>query len=923
MINPIKSYLSSERKISKAIFFLILLAVFTTVFGSTIYAEFARVGGPTQWGTGFGYGFGYGYGPDGGTNGYRTDTSSVQASSYGPGNGFGFLSVSEQYDYALNQFNIQAYEVGYFGQASILIPSGHGPGFNDITNTQEAFFRYNVNISFPSGSSIFIPVGTYLHTGLSPVDFTPISAGDVSGVLGLPGGATPISELQFGLPSSPLAVSFGPITINMYVGLSYEGQTLNIYAKENSPSWSVASTPTCTVASGICTFTTTSLSLFAVAAGGGASAPTVTTYGLIATTTTSATLGGDITNDNGASTTERGFAYGLTSAYGATSTDAAGPFSTGIYSQVVSGLTCNNTYHYQAYAANSAGTSTGIDLQFDLTCAPGAISPTVTTYGLIATTTTSATLGGDITNDNGASTTERGFAYGLTSAYGATSTDAAGPFSTGIYSQVVSGLTCNNTYHYQAYAANSAGTSTGIDLQFDLTCAPGAISVTTGSASSISTTSATLGGDIIGDGGASTTERGFAYGLSTLYGATSTDIVGPFSIGSYTQPISGLTCGSTYHFEAYAANINGISTGSDAQFDTSACPVGASLPHVTIVSATTTSTTSVLLTGDITSDGGASTTVRGFAYGTTTAYGATSTDSSGPFSLGDYTQSVSGLTCGTTYDFEAFVANSVGTSTSSNSTFTTDACPIVVTAPTVVTGSASSIGQTSVTLAGDMTSNGGENATRGFEYGLTTGYGVFALTGGTYGAGSYTASITSLTCGTTYHYRSVAVNSAGTSTGSDAQFDTSACTVTPPVGGGGSTSSSGSSVSGPGFTAFTPLPSTQMPGCPVGFACTPKEIIGCPAGYLCTPAATNHVTHTFKKNLTLNSNSSDVKSLQAYLNSHGFKIASSGPGSPGHETNLFRALTKKALAKFQASVGIKPATGNFGPATRAYINSHL
>ena len=821
MINPIKSYLSSERKISKAIFFLILLAVFTTVFGSTIYAEFARVGGPTQWGTGFGYGFGYGYGPDGGTNGYRTDTSSVQASSYGPGNGFGFLSVSEQYDYALNQFNIQAYEVGYFGQASILIPSGHGPGFNDITNTQEAFFRYNVNISFPSGSSIFIPVGTYLHTGLSPVDFTPISAGDVSGVLGLPGGATPISELQFGLPSSPLAVSFGPITINMYVGLSYEGQTLNIYAKENSPSWSVASTPTCTVASGICTFTTTSLSLFAVAAGGGASAPTVTTY------------------------------------------------------------------------------------------------------GLIATTTTSATLGGDITNDNGASTTERGFAYGLTSAYGATSTDAAGPFSTGIYSQVVSGLTCNNTYHYQAYAANSAGTSTGIDLQFDLTCAPGSISVTTGSASSISTTSATLGGDIIGDGGASTTERGFAYGLSTLYGATSTDIVGPFSIGSYTQPISGLTCGSTYHFEAYAANINGISTGSDAQFDTSACPVGASLPHVTIVSATTTSTTSVLLTGDITSDGGASTTVRGFAYGTTTAYGATSTDSSGPFSLGDYTQSVSGLTCGTTYDFEAFVANSVGTSTSSNSTFTTDACPIVVTAPTVVTGSASSIGQTSVTLAGDMTSNGGENATRGFEYGLTTGYGVFALTGGTYGAGSYTASITSLTCGTTYHYRSVAVNSAGTSTGSDAQFDTSACTVTPPVGGGGSTSSSGSSVSGPGFTAFTPLPSTQMPGCPVGFACTPKEIIGCPAGYLCTPAATNHVTHTFKKNLTLNSNSSDVKSLQAYLNSHGFKIASSGPGSPGHETNLFRALTKKALAKFQASVGIKPATGNFGPATRAYINSHL
>ena len=62
-----------------------------------------------------------------------------------------------------------------------------------------------------------------------------------------------------------------------------------------------------------------------------------------------------------------------------------------------------------------------------------------------------------------------------------------------------------------------------------------------------------------------------------------------------------------------------------------------------------------------------------------------------------------------------------------------------------------------------------------------------------------------------------------------------------------------------------------------------------------------------------------ILALQKYLNSHGFSVAVSGPGSVGHETNKFGTATKKALISFQASNGL-PAYGFFGPLTRAFVN---
>ncbi len=94
----------------------------------------------------------------------------------------------------------------------------------------------------------------------------------------------------------------------------------------------------------------------------------------------------------------------------------------------------------------------------------------------------------------------------------------------------------------------------------------------------------------------------------------------------------------------------------------------------------------------------------------------------------------------------------------------------------------------------------------------------------------------------------------------------------------------------------------------------------CSVGYVCQLSLVN--TATFTRSLTVGMHGDDVKALQVFLNSKGFKLASSGPGSPGNETTKFGALTRDALAKFQISVGIKPPAGFFGLITRGYLKKH-
>lgn len=65
----------------------------------------------------------------------------------------------------------------------------------------------------------------------------------------------------------------------------------------------------------------------------------------------------------------------------------------------------------------------------------------------------------------------------------------------------------------------------------------------------------------------------------------------------------------------------------------------------------------------------------------------------------------------------------------------------------------------------------------------------------------------------------------------------------------------------------------------------------------------------------------DVKNLQKFLNEQGFVVVpkKGQPGSLGNETLVFGPATKQALIKFQIKNKILPATGYFGPKTKAFI----
>ncbi|MBH8567410.1 putative Ig domain-containing protein [Microvirga sp. STS02] len=106
-------------------------------------------------------------------------------------------------------------------------------------------------------------------------------------------------------------------------------------------------------------------------------------------------------------------------------------------------------------------------------------------------------------------------------------------------------------------------------------------------------------------------------------------------------------------------------------------------------------------------------------------------------------------------------------------------------APTVTTAAATGITINSAVLGGNVTADGGDAVTaRGVVYSSTAttpaigGGGVTQAANGT-GTGAFSATISSLTPGTTYYVRAYATNSVGTSYGAVVSFTTSAIVVAP------------------------------------------------------------------------------------------------------------------------------------------------
>jgi hypothetical protein len=411
------------------------------------------------------------------------------------------------------------------------------------------------------------------------------------------------------------------------------------------------------------------------------------------------------------------------------------------------------------------GTTYGNEVSFRTLSGVPELSTTSTT----SITATSAISGGVVTNDGGTTITARGVCWSTSSTSPTTlnskTNDGTGA---GSFTSSLSGLLLNTTYYVRAYAINSAGTAYGSVISFKTTTVT-IPTLSTNTATTISTSGAISGGNITFDGGASVTSRGVCWSISSTTPTTiNSKTIDGSGTGSFTSSITALTPGTTYYVRAYATNSAGTAYGSMISFRT----ITISLPTLSTASISAITTSTAICGGDITSDGGGSVTSRGVCWSSSTSTPTTiNSITSNGTGTGSYSSSVTGLSANTVYYLRAYATNSAGTAYGSVVSFRTSAISL----PTVSTSSISSITISTASGGGSVTSDGGGSVTsRGICWSSSTSSPTTSSSSASSGSGtgSFSSSLTGLTSNTTYYVRAYATNSAGTAYGSVVSFKT-------------------------------------------------------------------------------------------------------------------------------------------------------
>ena len=298
----------------------------------------------------------------------------------------------------------------------------------------------------------------------------------------------------------------------------------------------------------------------------------------------------------------------------------------------------------------------------------------------------------------------------------------------------------------------------------------------TDAATSTTTSTSTLNGDANPNGQAATAH--FEWGQDpNLVGATATPdqaIDNGITSVAITAPLSGLSASTTYYYRMVATNVAGTTYGLVASF-TTATPDA--FPTVQTLGVTGIATGGATLNGDANPNGHATT--AHFEWGQDPNLGdATPTPDQ---AIGNgisgvaVTAPLSGLSASTTYYYRVVATSTAGTSNGSIANFST-AIPNLP--PTVQTLGATGITTDGATLNGDANPNG-QSVAAHFEWGQDPNLGdavstpYQAIGNGITGV-AVTAPLSGLSASTTYYYRVVATNVAGTTYGLVASFTTAA-----------------------------------------------------------------------------------------------------------------------------------------------------
>ena len=536
--------------------------------------------------------------------------------------------------------------------------------------------------------------------------------------------------------------------------------------------------------------------------GAGGSSPTLTTPTATSVNTTSAILGATITGDGGASITSRGTVYGTTSSPTGNSLNEGGT-ATGAFTHSRTGLTANTFYYYRGFAVNTNGTGYSPDGTFTtLHNAPNVGSGTGATASSFTAQWTAPTGGGSAT-----------FTYEIQVNDDNTFTNANEFSQTGISSGTISvnvntGLTAGTTYYYRVRANNAGGSSAWSSTSAGIaTLNLSAPTVTSPTATAITTVSATLGGNVTSDGGASVTARGVVWSVTAtnnnpaIGGSGVTNVTGTGTTGVFTVSATGLPTGTQISYRAYATNSQGTTYTTATTITTLAAEPTAA-PSNLVFSSVTTIGFNVSFTAATGSPAGylvlrrsgsapTGTPADGTAYtvGQTNIGGGTNTVAYvGPLPSPDFLENT--LTAETRYYYEVFSFNGSGSSTNyyttaelSGNRWTLATEPTSQGSPSVT-----NIQPTSMQLTG-FNSGGGDNVIiiakqgsavdafpiDGVNYTASATFGSGAsLGGGNFVVGINPAdplTVSGLTPGLTYHFAAFDYN--GTLSNLNANFLTS------------------------------------------------------------------------------------------------------------------------------------------------------
>ena len=350
-----------------------------------------------------------------------------------------------------------------------------------------------------------------------------------------------------------------------------------------------------------------------------------------------------------------------------------------------------------------------------------------------------------------------------------------GPASVaGSYTSDMQDLMPGTKYYTRAYIKSLGEVVYSSNILSFNTLQAGLPVVTTGSVEDITSSSATVSGNLnnLGEGASSVLQHGHCWSSETATPTIDADnksSLGPKnSTGDFQSLLVGLTPDVLYYVRAYATNSAGTAYGDYVSFLT---PPEAGLPVLTTTTVTSITETTAVSGGNITNNGGSPVTSRGVCWSASEDPTLSDSHTNDGTGTGEFTSEITDLNPNTNYYVRAYATNSAGTAYGENEGFTTAQGPGL---PIVTTDTVSSITQTTAMCGGNITNEGGSDVTaRGVCWNTSENPTLLnSHTEDGSGAGSFTSYITELAPGTQYFVRAYATNSEGTSYGEQMSFMT-------------------------------------------------------------------------------------------------------------------------------------------------------